>query len=376
MKYLNGVTIDGVHYKSSISHNLNKFLSKNNNNEEEDEDHTCSHSLSSMLDSSRDREHYWGWSGCNDESLWLFDDNNNTSTNHCEYGLNMLLSPMTQAALMNNNNNNNNNCLASSFHLPSRTISPPLPMPVSNTNATKNNNNNNNNNYQGNNSNTNSSQQIMLYKFPPCSFTHNGWNCRGTTTCQARSLPTPIMDRRHLIYVGSNSSSHDASHLLLPYYHNNHPHTHHPQESSISSHSSNWCSYPIPHPNPYYHHNIYNNAHNNCIMPAIAYSGYQPTHSNVSHASSSTTHHHPYHPLPNQFLSVKKMNKATSPDNDSDSTVSTIVLHLSSREDNNNNNNNNINNNNNNSNNNNNIDPNQADTKKFKGNQDKNSFHS
>ena len=244
--------------------------------------------------------------------------------------------------------------------------------------SSNNNNNNNNNNYQGNNSNTNSSQQIMLYKFPPCSFTHNGWNCRGTTTCQARSLPTPIMDRRHLIYVGSNSSSHDASHLLLPYYHNIHPHTHHPQESSISSHSSNWCSYPIPHPNPYYHHNIYNNAHNNCIMPAIAYSGYQPTHSNVSHASSSTTHHHPYHPLPNQFLSVKKMNKATSPDNDSDSTVSTIVLHLSSREDNNNNNNNNINNNNNNnnSNNNNNIDPNQADTKKFKGNQDKNSFHS
>jgi hypothetical protein len=300
----------------------------------------------------------------------LFDDNN-TSTNHCEYGLNMLLSPMTQAALMNNNNN----CLASSFHLPSRTISPPLPMPVSNTNATNINPtyNNNTNNYQGNNSNTNSSQQIM-YKFPPCSFTHNCWNCRGTTTCQARSLPIPIMDRRHLIYVGSNSSSHDTSHLLLPYYHNNHPHTHHPhthhpQESSISSHSSNWCRYPIPHPNPYYHHNIYNNAHNNCIMPAIAYGGYQPTHSNVSHASSSATHHLPYHPLPNHFQSVKKkMNKATS-DNDSDSTASTVALHLSSRED-----NNTINNNNNN--NNNNIDSNQADTKKFKGNQDKNSFHS
>jgi len=80
VKYINGVTIDGVHYKSSISHNLNKLIVSLNNVQEEQ-------SLVSMLD-SRDRD------------------------------------------------NCSNNC-ASILHQPSRTISLPLSIPVVSTNSSQ-----------------------------------------------------------------------------------------------------------------------------------------------------------------------------------------------------------------------------------------------
>jgi len=257
VKYINGVTIDGVHYKSSISHNLNKLIVSLNNVQEEQ-------SLVSMLD-SRDRD------------------------------------------------NCSNNC-ASILHLPSRTISPPLSMPIVSKNSSQ-----------------------MMYKFPPCSFAHSCWNCQGTT-CQARSLPVPT-DRRHVIYVGS----HDAvSHLLLPFYHSNHPPTTATTltttsppacfiEPSISTHNrSNWSSYPItPHPSPYFYP-IYKQDDDalNCIT---TYGGYQSTiHSNVSPATSSANHslsHNPSHPK-----SIDEMNKTKS-DSSSDKAVSKVVLTMSNTAD-------------------------------------------
>jgi len=260
VKYVNGVTIDGVHYKSSISHNLNKLIVSLNNVQEEQ-------SLVSMLD-SRDRD------------------------------------------------NCNNNC-ASILHLPSRTISPPLSMPVVSKNSSQ-----------------------MMYKFPPCSFAHSYWNCQDTT-CQSRSLPVPT-DRRHVIYVGS----HDAvSHLLLPFYHSNHPQTTAATtltttsppacfiEPSISTHNrSNWSSYPItPHPSPYFYP-IYKHDDDalNCIT---TYGGYQSTiHSNVCPATSSANHSLSHNPSSSHPKSIDEMNKTKS-DSSSDKAVSKVVLTMSNTAD-------------------------------------------
>jgi hypothetical protein len=285
VKYLHDTTISNVHYKSSISHNMNKLILSLNNDQEEEE----GESLVSMLD-SRDRDN---------------------SSNY-----------------------------ASFLHLPSRTISPP---PLSMSVVSK-----------------NSSQ--MMYKFPPCSLTHNCWNCQGTT-CQARSLPTQT-DPRHVIYIGS----HDAvSHLLLPFYHNNHPQTTATTvtttaspaciiEPSISPHNrSNWNSHPItPHPSPYFYP-IYK--HDDALNSITTYGGYQSTiHSNISPVTSSANHHFllSHNPSRSHLKSVDEMNKTKS-DSRSDKIASKVALTMSNTAD-----YNNIININ---------DPNQVGTKKFKGNQ-------
>jgi len=292
VKYLNDATISNVHYKSSISHNLNKLLMNNDD------------SVGSMLDQSRE-----------DNKLLLYDE-----TNSNEYRGGDIGSMMAAAAAQLSQ-------CTTSYHLPTRTLSPPLLM-------------------------HNNSHEI-IYKFPPCSLAHNCWNCQDTS-CQARSLPIPT-DRRHVIYIGS----HDA--LPQQYYPNHHSlTTAHVCFKEPSINPSTWNL----HPNTYYRH--INDSHN------VAYGHPIPT----THSPPVTSIvHQPYYPPPYHFKVGDQLIK-NKVDSNNVNGASTIELTKTGGADNNNNNNINYQgNNNNNNNNNNNHEVLYSGTKKFKGNKD-NSFHS